>query len=163
MKARHAANLALSVCTALVLIAVLCSAAPAATVAEVTRALSCPCGCGMLVSACEGSMQCTAATGITAEVSRMVQDGWSKEKILADLVSTHGERILAAPTKEGFNLTAWILPFAVILIAGALVYLFLSRCLTARRRASESRTAPQSELDSEYWVRMEKELQQREL
>ena len=45
--------------------------------------------------------------------------GKSKPEVLQAMVAQYGERILAAPTKEGFNLTAWIIPF-VMLVAGGL-------------------------------------------
>lgn len=164
MKGGITANSGSLVTAALLLIAVLCTAAAAATVAEVTQALTCPCGCNMVVSACEGSMECTAAARITDQVTRMVHQGRSKEEIVSEFVRTHGERILAAPTKEGFNLTAWILPFGAILIAGVLVYVFLARCLAARAHTLQTRTvAPPGQGDSEYWIRMEKELRQREV
>jgi len=44
---------------------------------------------------------------------------------------------LAAPTKKGFNLTAWILPFLTIILGAGVVYVFLDRCLTSIKSTSD--------------------------
>ena len=43
------------------------------------------------------------------------------------MMDTYGETLLAAPTKKGFNLTAWVTPFLAILVGGCLVVLTLIR------------------------------------
>ena len=104
------------------------SASPAfsTTASEITQALTCTCGCNMLVSACEGSMECTAAKQITDEVANMIAKGYSKDQIIRNFQDKHGEKILAAPTKKGFNLTAWIIPFLALILGGGGIYLFLT-------------------------------------
>ena len=47
--------------------------------------------------------------------------------MVAAFVARHGEKILSAPTKEGFNLLAWATPFAVLLAAGATLVLVIRR------------------------------------
>ena len=113
----------------------LASHAFALTVGEITKGFSCTCNCNMLVSACEGSMECSAAKQITNKVAQMVDEGQSKDAIMRYFVETNGERILAAPTKRGFNLTAWILPFLAILLGGGGLYVFLNRCMSSKKSA----------------------------
>ena len=48
--------------------------------------------------------------------------------------SKYGEKILSAPTTQGFNLLAWIMPFAAILAGGALVALRSGAGARKRRR-----------------------------
>ena len=47
----------------------------------------------------------------------MLESGLTVEQIIKSQVDKYGETVLSAPTKFGFNLTAWVMPF-VALIAG---------------------------------------------
>ena len=137
----------------------------ALTAGEITQGLTCTCGCNMLVSACEGSMECSVAKKITAKVEKMIAQGQSKEQIIQYFVDTEGERILAAPTRKGFNLVAWILPFLAVLIGGGLVYVFLDKCLSSKNSnapvpsASDKKKLP----EAKYLDRFEKELKDFEI
>ncbi len=138
------------------------SASPAfsTTAGEITQALTCTCGCNMLVSACEGSMECTAAKQITDEVIQKLGEGQSKDEIIQYFVGSYGERILAAPTKKGFNLTAWILPFFAIALGGAGIYIFLNRCLASRKDIIDGFEFSEKKqtTDKKYLDQFEKEL-----
>jgi cytochrome c-type biogenesis protein CcmH len=50
-----------------------------------------------------------------------IAEGDSKSEIKAKLVEQFGEGILAAPTKRGFNLVAWLLPLFILVSAGCAV------------------------------------------
>jgi cytochrome c-type biogenesis protein CcmH len=95
------------------------------TVGEIKKSLICLCDCNMTVEACEGAMTCEAAGKLTAEAQQLLDKGMDKQQILASFISRYGEHILPAPTKKGFNLTAWILPFAAIVIAGVAIVALL--------------------------------------
>ncbi|MFQ5798625.1 MAG: cytochrome c-type biogenesis protein CcmH [Bacteroidota bacterium] len=88
------------------------------TLQEIKTNLTCLCGCNMTVEACQGSMACQSADKLTAEAQEFIDQGLGKSQILATFVSRYGEHTLSAPTKKGFNLTAWITPFAAIIITG---------------------------------------------
>jgi cytochrome c-type biogenesis protein CcmH len=137
----------------------------ALTSGEITQVLTCTCGCNLLVSACAVSMKCGQSREIIDQVSQMIEKGRSKENIIQYFVGTHGEKILAAPTKEGFNLTAWILPFLVIILGAGIIYVFIDKCLISRKDTSD-----ESEYDnkkhvseSKYLDLFEKELKDFEL
>ncbi len=132
----------------------------ALTAGEIAQGLTCTCGCNMLVSACEGSMECAPAKEITDQVAQMIETGQSKEEIIQYFVSTKGERILAAPTKKGFNLTAWILPFLAIILGGVAIYIFLDKCLASRKdSARESEYSDKRQIpEKKYCDLFEKEL-----
>lgn len=134
--------------------------ASALTVGEITNNFACTCGCNMVVSACEGSMTCDAAKNITAEVDQLINQGNTKGEIVQYFTKKYGERILAAPTKKGFNLTAWILPFIALLLGGCLIYLFIDRCLKYSKRNVELKDAgaPIPPDEKKYLERLEKEL-----
>lgn len=77
----------------------------------------------------------TAEAAWTREFIRAkTAQGWSRQRIVNTLVRQYGERILPAPTKEGFSLAAWVTPFAAILGGAWLVALLLARWLRERRR-----------------------------
>lgn len=82
----------------------------------VTDNILCQCGCGLVVSACELAMPCGVSKEMKyqaaiyiAPTSEGGQD-MTPPEALDQLVKDFGERVLAAPTKKGFNLTAWVLP-----------------------------------------------------
>jgi cytochrome c-type biogenesis protein CcmH len=97
------------------------------TVSEIKTSLVCLCDCNMTVEACQGAMACDSAEKLTAEATKYVEQGLSKGAILSAFIQKYGEHILAAPTKKGFNLTAWILPFAAIIVAGFGIIRILQR------------------------------------
>jgi len=44
----------------------------------------------------------------------MIAQGLGREQIIGFFRAKYGEKILSAPTAEGFNLFAWIIPFAAV-------------------------------------------------
>lgn len=129
------------------------------TVGEITQELACTCGCNMLVSACEGAMECSAADRIRAQVMEKLNQGQSKAEIIGYFVNRYGEKILSAPTKKGFNLTAWILPFFVLASAGGILYFTLKRWHSMSGKLEEGRTSSGKEdWEEKYLERFEQEL-----
>jgi cytochrome c-type biogenesis protein CcmH len=60
--------------------------------------------------------------------------GDSKSEIKEQLVAQFGKGVLAAPEREGFDLLAWVLPIAALLVAAGAVTALLWRWT---RRADE--------------------------
>jgi cytochrome c-type biogenesis protein CcmH/NrfF len=44
----------------------------------------------------------------------------------------YGEKILSAPTTQGFNLLAWTMPFIALLAGGGIIVLVMDRWRTRR-------------------------------
>jgi len=107
------------------------------TLSEVKKSLICLCECNMTVEACEGAMACQSAEKLTTEAQQLIGRGLNKEQVLASFVSRYGEHILAAPTKKGFNLAAWILPFAAILVSGFVIIIALRRWVRLPQKVDE--------------------------
>lgn len=130
------------------------------TASEITRGMACTCGCNMVVAACEGSMECSAAAQITREVEQMVEEGRTKKEILQNFVNRYGETILAAPTKEGFNFLAWVLPFMALALGVGGIYLFIDRALRSSIAIDESAEPREniSEADKKYYDQINREL-----
>jgi cytochrome c-type biogenesis protein CcmH len=62
-----------------------------------------------------------AAKQIERVIEAKIAAGYTKSQIKDFLVQQYGESILAAPPKKGFDLLAWVLPLAGIILAGALL------------------------------------------
>lgn len=77
----------------------------------VLRGLMCLCGCALTVAACEGAMVCDVARRMKEEALGLLSGGKTVAETLDAFAENYGERVLAAPTKRGFNLTAWVMPF----------------------------------------------------
>lgn len=136
------------------------SPASSVTVGEITQELACTCGCNMVVSACEAAMECSAAGGIKAQVMEKLSQGQSKEEIIGYFVNRFGEKILSAPTKKGFNLTAWIMPFLAILSGGGVLYLTLKRWRSMGGGPEEGRNrVHRGKVEEKYLERFEGELE----
>jgi cytochrome c-type biogenesis protein CcmH len=105
---------------------------------EIQNELACYCGCGMTIQGCLGGMICSESKTVSKEVATLLQSGKSKPVVMQAMVAQYGERILAAPTKEGFNLTAWILPF-VALVAGGFI---VAKVISNWKRQTPSSTEP---------------------
>ena len=48
----------------------------------------------------------------------MLESGLTVDQIVQQQIEKYGETILSAPSKNGFNLTAWVIPFGAIMIGG---------------------------------------------
>ena len=95
------------------------------------------------------------AQQIRSEVSDMVAAGKSRDEILNYYVSKYGERILVTPRAKGFNILAYILPWAALLIgAWFLIVLF------KKLRSPVPAPAPPSLPDSHYASVIEKEMKE---
>ncbi len=91
---------------------------------QIESRLMCYCGCADLtVRTCT----CGTAAGMREEIAQRLADAQTPEQVTAAFVARYGEKILSAPTFQGFNLVAWITPFAVILAAGAGILVFIRR------------------------------------
>ncbi len=56
------------------------------------------------------------------QIRQMLSSGKTKEQIEEHFVNIYGLRILSAPPKKGFFLTAWIMPIVGIVLGGIMVY-----------------------------------------
>ncbi len=77
--------------------------------------------------------------------------GRTPDEIRAYFVSRYGEWVLLAPTAQGFSLTLWVLPFAVLLAGLAFAAWFL------RRWSGRGRNEPEEPLDPELLKRVRAE------
>ena len=150
--------------TRLLLVALLTGlalAAPAAaneqrpTLPELERELICP--------TCHESLAASSspiADRMRAFIRARIAAGDTKSEIKAKLVDQFGESVLAAPPKSGFNLLAWVLPLAGIVLAAGIVGVLAYRW--SRSRKAEAAADPSANghlrLDPELERRVDEEL-----
>jgi cytochrome c-type biogenesis protein CcmH len=60
-------------------------------------------------------------------VREQVEQGKSRDEILEYFTSRYGEFVLLSPTRRGFNLLVWGLPFLAIVLGAGGVYLLVRR------------------------------------
>ncbi len=127
----------------------------ALVVTDVAKEFICNCGCNKMLPDCD--MQC--GEQLRGVIAAKIGEGWDKPRIMDLLVRNYGEKLLAAPTKSGFNLTAWITPFAAILIGGVLISLAVGEWVTRRRAMQRVRLAsPVTMIEGKYLDRVDEEL-----
>ena len=74
--------------------------------------LMCTCGCAEILGECN-HVGCPNSTGELKELSTGIEGGQTDQQVLDSFVVKYGAVVLAAPTTHGFDLVAWIAPFAV--------------------------------------------------
>lgn len=139
----------------------LTAAPPQTTVGEIKKSLVCLCKCNMTVEACEGAMTCESAEKLTAEITRYIEQGLSKDAVFAAFTQKYGEHILAAPTKKGFNLTAWILPFLALSLAAIAIVFALRRWVRQQQQSNalvKGRAVEASFVDAAYEQKLDEVL-----
>jgi cytochrome c-type biogenesis protein CcmH/NrfF len=87
---------------------------------SVAEGLTCQCGCGLTVANCNHP-QCEFSVPVRSQIERMIARGMNRAQIIATFRVKYGEKILSAPTAEGFNLLAWIIPFGALFAGGTLL------------------------------------------
>ncbi len=107
------------------------------TTSDVSSKIICQCGCGAVLEDCPHQ---DCGWGVPAKdlISKQLASGKTPDELLQYYVSQYGQKILAAPTKEGFNITAWVMPFA-LLIAGGLGIYYLVRLWVQEGKDRERR------------------------
>ena len=93
---------------------------------EIAEALTCQCGCGLTVANCNHP-NCSFSVPMREHIDTMLSHGMGRTEIIGYFRKQYGEKILSAPTAQGFNLLAWTMPFVALIVGGGLVVLMMGR------------------------------------
>ena len=87
-----------------------------AVLSDLENQLMCKCDdkCGKVLINCT----CSTADKTRKKFTKMLGSGLTVDQIVQQQVEKYGETVLSAPTKNGFNLTAWVIPFGALMIGG---------------------------------------------
>jgi cytochrome c-type biogenesis protein CcmH len=95
---------------------------PASRFNELGHQLMCICGCNQILLECN-HVGCPDSDGMRNELMSDVTRGDSDSLVEQAFVQKYGPTVLAAPTTTGFDRTAWIMPFAALILGfGIVVY-----------------------------------------
>ena len=89
---------------------------PGGRVFSLDHKLMCTCGCSEILGECN-HVGCTESTQELADLRGFIAAGESDQAIMDAFSAKYGATVLAAPTAKGFDLVAWIAPFAVFAAA----------------------------------------------
>jgi cytochrome c-type biogenesis protein CcmH len=125
------------------------------TLPELERELICP--------TCHESLAVSSspiADRMRSFIRARIAEGDTKSEIKSKLVDQFGESVLAAPPKHGFNLLAWLLPFAGLGLGGAALAVLARRWSRAREDAvpTDPSGNGRGPLDPELERRVDEEL-----
>ncbi len=124
---------------------------------DLENQLMCKCDdkCGKVLINCT----CSTSDKTRAKFTKMLESGLTVEQIVKMQVDEYGETVLSAPTKFGFNLTAWMTPF-VALIAGGFGVRKILQAWVGKKSDSDSVEVPvaEPEISKKYSKRLKDEL-----
>ena len=106
MRAAEAAVLAVAVCFSMG------ATDSSARYHDLNHRLMCTCGCAQMLGECN-HVGCPSSGQELSELSADIAAGMSDQQVFSAFTAKYGATVLAAPTTHGFDLVAWIAPFAV--------------------------------------------------
>ncbi len=102
--------------------------------------LMCTCGCAEILLECN-HMGCPDSPRLIANLHAQLDAGGSNGNILTWFADKYGPTVLAAPIRGGFDLVAWVVPFAVLAF-GLLGIVWILRHWRDRHHADVVLAAP---------------------
>ncbi len=124
-------------------------------VKEIAYLLMCPVCQGQSV----GESNSNLAHDMRDIIRKQLEEGKSKEEILAYFVNSYGESILASPPPKGINWLLWLLPGIAIVFGGLGIILFLYKSQSNKNDDKHTSENTRPEVDNDYIKRIEEELE----
>lgn len=123
---------------------------------EISYLLMCPVCEGQTVAESNSQL----ANQMRAIIREKLQEGKSKDEIIAYFVSRYGETILGAPPAKGVNWLLWTLPALALLVGGGVIGLFLYKSKEEGEKSQEESQNPPAQSEPEYIEKLDKELKE---
>jgi cytochrome c-type biogenesis protein CcmH len=96
-----------------------------ARVSRLGHQMMCVCGCSQILLECN-HVGCSYSTRMRDELITAVDRGDNDTGVLQWFIQNYGTTVLSAPSKTGFSLVAWIMPYFA-LVFGILLVAFVVR------------------------------------
>jgi cytochrome c-type biogenesis protein CcmH/NrfF len=100
---------------ALVAVLTMGAASPAARYNDLGHKMMCVCGCNQILIECN-HLGCPDSERMLGELRTAVTSGSGDEAILTAFQDKYGPTVLAAPMLTKFNIVAWVVPPAVLIL-----------------------------------------------
>jgi cytochrome c-type biogenesis protein CcmH len=110
IRAAEAGLLAVAICFSLA------ADTPSSRQNTLSHQLMCQCGCAQLLGECD-HVGCPDRDKELSELMTDVAANMTDQQVMDEFVAKYGATVLAAPTMKGFDLVAWVAPFAVFAAA----------------------------------------------
>ncbi len=121
---------------------------------EIANSLLCPVCQGQSV----GESNSNLANDMRQVIRKKLQEGQTKEEIMAYFVNTYGETILGSPPAKGVNWFLWILPGLAIVLGIFGIGIFLYKAGSNKEESSIVSEKSTLQSDSEYLEKIDEEL-----
>lgn len=96
----------------------------AARVNNLGHRLMCVCGCNQILLECN-HVGCQYSDRMRGELVAAVERGDSDDLTLQAFVQKYGTTVMAAPTTQGFNRVAWVMPYLALVLGLTTVVLIV--------------------------------------
>ena len=123
---------------------------------DLENALMCKCDdkCGKVLINCT----CSTSDKTRVKLSKMLESGLTVEQIIKSQVDKYGETVLSAPTKFGFNLTAWVMPFVALIAGGVGVRKIINSWVGKKEELDLQDETQEKSTPGKYSIRLQDEL-----
>ena len=102
----------------------------------------CSCGCGQVLGECN-HVGCPDSPVQLAELRTAINASMTDKQILDSFAAKYGATVLAAPTMQGFNIVAWVAPFAVFGAALLGTILLVRHWSVGKKEAAQTASTPE--------------------
>jgi cytochrome c-type biogenesis protein CcmH len=123
---------------------------------EIAHLLMCPVCQGQSVAESNSNL----AQDMRQIIRKQLEEGKSKEEVIAYFVNRYGETILASPPPKGVNWLLWVLPALAIVFGGLGIGIYLHK--TGKGGRSASAKTEKHAADSDYMLKLDEELKKHE-
>lgn len=123
---------------------------------EIAHLLMCPVCQGQSVAESNSNL----AQDMRQIIRKQLEEGKSKEEVIAYFVNRYGESILASPPPKGVNWLLWALPAIAIVFGGLGIGIYLHK--TGKGKRSASAETEKTVTDSDYMLKLDEELKKHE-
>ena len=125
---------------------------------EIAHSLMCPVCQGQSVAESNSNL----AQDMRQIIRKQLQEGKSRDEVIAYFVNRYGESILASPPPKGVNWLLWVMPALAIVLGGFAIGIYLHKTQSAKKMRSTATKTEKPVTDSDYIARLDEELKKHE-
>ncbi len=125
---------------------------------EIAHSLMCPVCQGQSVAESNSNL----AQDMRQIIRKQLEEGKSRDEVIAYFVNRYGETILASPPPRGVNWLLWVLPGLAIVFGGLGIGIYLYKSQSGKGSAGPGTKSGKTAPDSDYMLKIDEELKRHE-